>query len=217
MTQKIPCRICQALILPATAADNEGLCWPCKRGTRKQRELTKAQFLRANEEHKEYLLRCDLHTRELGRLSDAQLIAKLQAFPPLPDEDDPNWAERDYWLSTASVYVALSEVCAGRRLRPSISLLLDRACYGDPGEIMRRLRHSLEAIVVPDWTYLADICLERARSPRKGTRLWAIDQLIVLDDPRARSVFENEIAAGVPLISEVAAIGLQRLTGDIPN
>jgi hypothetical protein len=82
---------------------------------------------------------------------------------------------------------------------------------------MRRLRHSLEAIVVPDWTYLADICLGRVHSPRKGTRLWAIDQLTVLDDPRARSVFEHAVKTGPSLISEVAAIGLLRLTSGNPN
>jgi len=161
---------------------------------------------------REYLLRRDLLIRELSQLSDAHLITRLQALPPLADEDDPPWVENDYLHNTAEVYVALSEACAERRLRPSISLLLDRACYGDLGEIMRRLRHSLEAIVVPDWTYLADICLGRAHSPRKGTRLWAIDQLTVLDDPRARSVFEHAVKTGPCRISEVAAIGLLRLT-----
>jgi hypothetical protein len=217
MTQKVPCRICQALILPVTAASNGGLCWPCKRDTRQQQELAKTQRLREREEHTEYLLRRDLLIRKLGQLSDAQLIAKLQALPPLADEDDPIWMENDYWHNTAEVYVALSEACAERRLRPSILLLLDRACYGDPGEIMRRLRHSLEAIVVPDWTYLADICLGCAHSPRKGTRLWAIEQLTVLDDPRARSVFERAVKTEPSLISEVAAIGLLRLKGGNPN
>src|SRR5215467_10009066 len=79
MTQKVPCRICQALILPVTAANNEGLCWPCKRGTRQQQELAKAQRFREREEHREYLLRRDVLIRELSQLGDAQLITKLQA------------------------------------------------------------------------------------------------------------------------------------------
>jgi hypothetical protein len=53
---------------------------------------------------------------------------------------------------------------------------------------MRGLRHSLEAIFNPDWNALADICIDAAKSPRLGTKLWAIDQLIVLEDPRARPV-----------------------------
>jgi hypothetical protein len=109
MTQKVRCRICQALILPVTAASNEGLCWSCKRGTRQQEELAKAQRLREREEHKEYLLRRDLLIRDLSQLCDAQIMAKLQALPPLADEDDPIWVENDYWHNTAEVYVALSE------------------------------------------------------------------------------------------------------------
>ncbi|MBO0701004.1 MAG: HEAT repeat domain-containing protein, partial [Zavarzinella sp.] len=88
---------------------------------------------------------------------------------------------------------------------------LDRACYGDPGEMFRGLRHALEAIVNPRWSELADICLEAARSPRRGTRLWAIDQLTVLDDERARPVFEESVRSDTDEICRRAAIGLERL------
>src|SRR5262249_30216998 len=130
------------------------------------------------------------------------------------DEDDPVWSEEEYWRNTAEVYIALSDISAKRRLQASIPLLLERACYGDPGEIMRGLRHRLEAIVVPDWACLADICLELARSPRKGTRLWAIEQLAILDDPRAKSLFERAIETEPPWIAEAAARGLKRLARD---
>jgi hypothetical protein len=36
-------------------------------------------------------------------------------------------------------------------------------------------------IVSPDWACLADICLDLEGSPRKGTRLWAINQLAILE------------------------------------
>ncbi len=97
------------------------------------------------------------------------------------------------------------------RVANALRLLLDRACYGDPGEIMRGLRHSLEAIVDPDWPALADVCLEAARSPRPGTRLWAIDQLAILDDARARPVFEDAVAHAPEEIRERAQMGLDRL------
>jgi hypothetical protein len=38
MTDKVACRDCGALILAATAAANDGLCMPCKRGFRKNIE-----------------------------------------------------------------------------------------------------------------------------------------------------------------------------------
>jgi hypothetical protein len=211
MTEKVPCKECQALILPSTAASNDGLCWPCKRGGRQQFEAAKQHRARAAERLLEYRRRYDALFQELSELSDVQIMAKLESVPPLADEDNPVWSKEEYWHDTAEVYVTLSDVCAMRRLRASIPLLLERACYGDPGEIMRGLRHRLEAIVAPDWACLADICLELARSPRMGTRLWAINQLAILDDPRAKSLFERAIETEPSWIAEAAAIGLKRL------
>lgn len=51
MSEKQPCRICAQLILPTTAARNDGMCMPCKGGYRQNIEDGK---LRA-EEHKRYL------------------------------------------------------------------------------------------------------------------------------------------------------------------
>ncbi len=211
MIQKVPCKECQALILPATAAGNDGLCWPCKRGTRRRLEVRKQDKVREAERTKEVRRRYDALLKELSELSSAQIISKLESIPPLADEDDPVWREEEYWRNTAEVYMALADISAKRRLQASIPLLLERACYGDPGEIMRGLRHKLEAILVPDWSRLADICLELACSPRKGTRLWAIDQLAILDDPRAKPLFERAIKTEPSWIAEAAAVGLKRL------
>jgi hypothetical protein len=143
-------------------------------------------------------------------VSDADILAELSAFPPLPDEDDPAW-EQDATWQEGNRFVALADIAAARRLKPAIRLLLGRACYGDPGEMFRGFRHACEAIVNPDWSALADICLEAARSARLGTRLWAIDQLAVLDDERARPVFEEAIESAPQEIKGRAEIGLGRL------
>jgi hypothetical protein len=142
--------------------------------------------------------------------SDTDVLAELTALPPLPDEDDPAWKQNATW-QMAYQFVALAEVAATRRLKPAIRLLLERACYGDPGEMFRDLRHASEAIVNPRWSELADICLEAATSPRLGTRLWAIDQLVVLDDERARSIFDESMRNDPQEIRWRAEIGLERL------
>jgi uncharacterized membrane-anchored protein len=144
-------------------------------------------------------------------LSDAEILAELAALKPLNDEGDPCWNDQAYWKQEPSIYLALADIAAARRLRPAIALLLDRACYGDPGEIMRGLRHNLETIVNPEWSVLADICLKAALSPRLGTRLWAIAELAILDDPRARPVFEDAITNGPEDIKRLAENGLARL------
>ena len=142
---------------------------------------------------------------------DANILAELGASPPLSDEDHPCWDTEEYWLEVASPYLALAEVVAARKLRAAIPMLLDRACFGDPGEIMRGLRHCLEVAVDGDWNALADICLSAARSERPGTRLWAIDELAILDDPRSRGIFEEAIRVGPEEIRWRAQIGLERL------
>jgi hypothetical protein len=107
--------------------------------------------------------------------------------------------------------LALSKVAAERRLRAAVRLLLERACYGDPGEIMRGLRHPCERIFNPDWAGLADVCIELSASKRLGTRIWAIHQLMILDDPRAREVFERAMHDENAEIRGNAETGLQRL------
>ena len=147
---------------------------------------------------------------ERSSLTDDQLLAELAAMEPLADESDPCWSEDDYW-NTANLYLALADIATTRKLRPAIALLLERACYGDPNEIMRGLRHNLEAIVNPEWSYLTDVCLEAAKSSRLGTRLWAISELAVLADPRAKPIFEEAVKNGPEELRWRAENGLERL------
>lgn len=146
--------------------------------------------------------------------SDPQLVAALGALPALRDEDDPVWDDEVYWSGVAYPFLALADVAAERRLWPAVRLLLDRACFGDPGEIMRGLRHSLEAIANPDWAELAEICIAAIATGRPGTVLWAADELAILDDPRAFPVFEKLRHSEHERIREVAERGLERLMPD---
>lgn len=149
-------------------------------------------------------------------LADDEILARLEALPPLADEDDPTWNSADYWQRVAYPYLALGDVAAERKLRRAARLILERACYGDPGEIMRGLRHSLEAIFNPDWAALADEYLAVARAKRLGTRMWAIAGLAVVDDPRAVVVFEASVREDPDDISSSARIGLKRLGRSAP-
>lgn len=99
------------------------------------------------------------------------------------------WEGEYVWTHIALPYLALADIAADRRIGGAINLLLAKACFGDPGEIMRGLRHNLEAIVDHDWTTLTDACIEATRSPRLGTKLWALHELAILEDDRARPVF----------------------------
>jgi len=146
--------------------------------------------------------------------SDPQIVAALGALPALRDEDDLAWDDEVYWAGVAYPYLALAQVAAERRLWPAIRLLLDRACFGDPGEIMRGLRHTLEAIAGDDVGWLADACLAAIATGRPGTVLWAAEQLLVLDDPRAFPVFEKLRHSEHARIREVAETGISRLVPD---
>ena len=143
--------------------------------------------------------------------SDQALLDELGELPPLADEDDASWDDPTYWVRVAYPYLALVQLAAERRLRPAIRPLLDHACFGDPGEIMRGLRHGLEAIVNPDWSVLADICIEAAQTERPGTILWSVDQLVVLDDERARPLLLTLGASSYDEIKWRAQAAIERL------
>jgi hypothetical protein len=150
-------------------------------------------------------------TAERANRSDDKLLAEIERMPPLADESDAAWDDPSYWSDFAYRYVALSHVAAERKLRPAVRLLLERACNGDPGELMRGMRHSFEAIFAPDWRGLADVCMELCASERAGTRIWAADQLMILDDPRAKPVFERALNDDNAEVRGAAATGLERL------
>jgi HEAT repeat protein len=141
-------------------------------------------------------------------LSDKKVLAELAAVPPLADEDDPCWDSEDYWHRVAYPYLALWSVAAERRLRPAVPLLLERACFGDPGEIMRNLCHALEAIVEPNWSELTGPCIAALRSPRAGTRLWAAHELQRLRDPDALPALEEAVRDEVAEVRESARTAL---------
>lgn len=148
-----------------------------------------------------------------SKLSDAGVIEALASIPSLADERDPRWQATEYWNAVAYPYIALWEVAAARQLRAAIPLILDRACFGDPGEIMRNICHALEAIVKPDWNALVHPCIEALASPRAGTRLWAAFELMRLRDPSAIPALEQAIRDEVPEVREraVAALELIRI------
>jgi hypothetical protein len=161
-------------------------------------------------EKRPYELIRDLVAERVG-WSDADVIAEIEQLPPLADGGDPAWNDEGYWRDFAYRYVALSDVAAERRLRAAVRLLLERACNGDPGEIMRGLRHAWERTFNPDWAALTDVCIALSASKRAGTRLWAINQLMILDDPRAWQIFDNALHDEIDEIRQIAGIGLQRL------
>jgi hypothetical protein len=153
----------------------------------------------------------DAVAKEMASASDAEVVAALAAFDPLPDESDPKWNDDAFWFGVAYRFLGLGQVARLRKLRPAVRLILERACYGDPGETMRGLRHVFEGIYNPEWSMLANEYLALARAKRLGTRMWAIAGLMVVDDPRAVPVFEASVREDPEDISSYARIGLERL------
>ena len=142
--------------------------------------------------------------------SDDEVLAELAAIPPLADESDSCWQDDAYWNRVAYPYLALWDVAAERHLRAAIPLILDRACLGDPGEIMRNLCHAIEAIVKPDWSVLTAPCVAALMSSRPGTRLWAAHELGRLRDLAAIPALERAAEDEVPEVREWAASALER-------
>jgi len=151
------------------------------------------------------------YVAERSMLSDSVILTELTELAPLRDAGDPKWKTREYWEDEAYRFVALADLVAKRKLRDGVRLLLERACFGDPGEIMRGLRHPCEAAFNPDWAGLAAVCMPLATSARPGTRFWAIDQLTILEDPTAEAVFQRALSDELPDVRDTAAKGIERL------
>lgn len=142
------------------------------------------------------------------KLSDAEVLDKLRAIPPIPDEDDAAW-NQSLWDNAVYPYLALWQVVAVRRMRDAIPLILDRACFGDPGETMRNMCHALEAIVNPNWSELTPPCIAALKSQRAGTRLWAARQLGRLRDADALPALESAAADPEPRVREWVQAALE--------
>jgi len=81
---------------------------------------------------------------------DDEILAEIRSLPALADESNPCWNSDEYLKGTAGLFLALADIARQRKLRNTVRPLLERACYGDPGETMRGLRHVFEAIFQPD-------------------------------------------------------------------
>ena len=76
---------------------------------------------------------------------------------------------------------------------------------------MRGLRHTFEAIMDPEWDELAEVCMAAIESGRPGTVLWAVHQLAVLEDERARPILRELVRSKHQEIASHARIAIQRL------
>jgi hypothetical protein len=148
--------------------------------------------------------------------SDADLLRDLDLLSPLPDEyvwfgsrdrNNPAWDEPDTEQQLIT-FLAMAGLVAERKLREGVSLLLEKASYGDVGETMRGLRHSLEKAYADDWSGLVDVCIKAAQHERPGTRLWATRELGVLRDSRALPVLFDAIYDRASLVRDQAILSL---------
>jgi hypothetical protein len=140
--------------------------------------------------------------------SDAEILAEFEVLAPLDERTATS--EDAFWVH-ATVYLALAEICAVRRLKPGARLILEKAERGDPGSIMRGMRHALERIYDPDWAGLAEVCIDAFNTGLPGARVWAMSELRILDQPFARPFFEDVLQRNdIEFVSD-AGQGIARL------
>jgi hypothetical protein len=144
-------------------------------------------------------------------LSDAEILSAIRDMEPLPHEDDSRWDADSFWMDTVYVFDALSRVACERKLRDSISLVLERMPEGDPGEMMRGYCHGFEHIVAPDYDDLLSYYAAAARSSRVATRQWATWFLPRLRNPESRETFSALLDDPNESVRENAKRGLEIL------
>jgi HEAT repeats len=154
--------------------------------------------------------------RERLNHQEQDILKELSELPILPDEEDEAWNDDQTWRQ-AYLYVALADVAAQRKLTSAVVPLLEKASYGDPGEMMRGLRNQLEAIVAPDWKKLAHICSSLSKHPQKGTRLWSVHQLGILQEPEVLDYLTDALSDPADLVRVEACYSLVMLCQSNPQ
>lgn len=154
--------------------------------------------------------------REREGRSDAEVLGELRTFEPLPPETAAAWDDDSTW-ERAYQLVALGRVVEERKLREGVCEILNCMCLGDPGEMMRGMRHALEGAVDEDWDLLARACADRCRSERAGTRYWATAELGVLRDPETIDTLVELLADIEPEVSREACSSLVMLVQRHPR
>ena len=81
MIDKVPCRECEAMVLPSTAKRTGGLCMPCKNGTRKSMDAAKKRA----EKEKELERTC--HYRTLWRDLVEKVYSQNGGFNSLSESE----------------------------------------------------------------------------------------------------------------------------------
>ena len=152
-----------------------------------------------------------LQSERRDRTDDA-LVAELRALEKLPPERTPPWddEENDAW-ARAYLLVALTGLIAERGLVDAVPDVLAKMCLGDPGEMMRGMRHDIEALFRENPARHAQVLRDASRSDHDGARYWAfewlpmiagddcIEELFVALDDRCDDVAANACAGLVRL------------------
>ena len=128
MSEKVPCKECQAMILPSTAEKNDGLCLPCKNGYRESIEQGKEYREREKELDRTCPFRAKWREVE-GKVIDAdgELI--------LLDED-----EKLYY----SVQIMIGEIHNGGFSQYFFNSASDHYRYAELALIQMGAKHSLK-------------------------------------------------------------------------
>lgn len=112
--------------------------------------------------------------------SDGAIVAELRLIAPLPHEEDPRWLSdwrtEPIWGLAYRFNVLVGEVCR-RKLKEALSLVLERVCCGDPGEMYRNTPDIICDTAGEDWEFVLDLCNRAVSWPQSGARLWAVETL----------------------------------------
>ncbi len=162
----------------------------------------------------EYMLRLEW--------TDEAVLAELQSLPALPDEDNQQGETNPLWddplvRQQLAIYLAIADLVYERKLRGGVPLLLERASYGDMGETMRGLRHSLEAAYYGDLDGLNAVCLQMAQAPQPGARLWSINELGRIQDKRSVPVLLKALHDPAKLVREETIGALEGFCQTFPE
>jgi hypothetical protein len=129
MTEKIPCKECNELILPRTAEKTGGICMACKQGIRESIEESK-EFYRKQKEYDpfralwEHLVKKESAEGSDSFTKEEKLYVSVVVFD---SEVNNGGVEQYFWNSSGGLYAEVTEGLKTLKAINSLSLLKQAA------------------------------------------------------------------------------------------
>ncbi|MFC6006301.1 HEAT repeat domain-containing protein [Angustibacter luteus] len=144
--------------------------------------------------------------------NEAELLAALSTWEPLPDEDDPRWDDDEVWRD-AERLIQAADAAGDAGWREAAVRVFEHAADWDLNGMMPHIRHGPERAYPEDSgsQEFAHRLEQLAGHVRAGTRLWIVRELGLLRQLSSLPVILERLTDPHPRVADTAVDSLHML------